>query len=128
MNLAQPTTQVINRIMPAPVRVRQHGAAVVVEVRGEVDLLTAPPLYETLVAMLEYRPPVIVIDLLGVTFFGVSGLITLIEAHDSAGDRSRLRIVAAGRTARRLRLIGMERRIALYPTRDEALADRRLIA
>jgi anti-sigma B factor antagonist len=128
VNLAQPTTQVFNRIMSMTVAVRQYGeAVVVVEVRGEVDLLTAPQLHETLAATLAQGPPVVVIDLLDVTFFGASGLSALIEAQQGTGDRSRLRIVAAGQTARQLRLIGVDQRLGLYPTRDEALAGQRLI-
>jgi anti-anti-sigma factor len=120
--MAQPMTQVMNRITPMTVTVHQHGEATVVEVRGEVDLLTAPRLRETVVAMLDYSPPVVVIDLLEVTFFGTSGFAALIEAQHRAGDRTRMRIAAAGQTTRQMHLIGVHRQLALYPTRDEALA------
>jgi anti-sigma B factor antagonist len=115
-------TQVINRITPMTVTVYQYGEAVVVEVRGEVDLLTAPQLHETLVAVLACGPPVVVADLLDVDFFGGSGLAALLGAQDRTGDQRRLRVAAAGPTARLLRLFGVDRRLALYPTRDEALA------
>jgi anti-anti-sigma regulatory factor len=64
----------------------------------------------------------VVVDLLGTSFFGASGLAALIEAQHRAGDLTRLRIAAPGRVTRQLRLIGVDRRLACYPTRDEALA------
>jgi anti-anti-sigma factor len=123
--MAQPITQVMSPFTPMTVTVHQHGEAVVVEVRGEVDLLTAPRLHQTLVAILEPGPPVVVIDLLEVNFFGASGLATLIEAQHRTGNRIRLRVAAAGQATRQLNLIGMDRRLALYPTRGEALAGHR---
>jgi anti-anti-sigma factor len=121
-SVTQPMTQVMNRITPMTVTVHQHGEATVVEVRGEVDLLTAPRLRETVVAMLDHEPPVVVIDLLEVGFVGTAGFAALIEAQHRTGDRTRLRIAAPARMTRQLQLIGVDRRLACYPTRDEALA------
>jgi anti-sigma B factor antagonist len=103
-------------------RVHQHGGDVVVEVRGEIDLLTAPRLHETVRAVLERQPPVLVIDLLAVGFLGVPGLATLLDIQHRAGERTRLRVAAGPAIRRSLCFTGLDRRFALYPTVEDAMA------
>jgi anti-sigma B factor antagonist len=105
----------------SPTAVPWHGATVVIEVDGELDLLTAPRLRDLVAMVLERQPPVLVIDLLAVTFLGVSGLATLIDARQWAGERTRLRVVVAGPTTRLLRLTGMDRHLTICPTLADAL-------
>src|ERR1700716_1449899 len=104
-----------------PTAVPRHGVTVVIEVHGELDLLTAPRLRDMVMMVLERQPPLLVIDLLAVTFLGVSGLAALIEARQGAGERTRLRVVAAGPATRLLRLTGMDRHLSLCPTLADAL-------
>jgi anti-sigma B factor antagonist len=104
-----------------PATVRRCGATVVIEVHGELDLLTAPRLLDTVTMVLERQPPVVVIDLLAVTFLGVSGLAALIDARQWAGQRTRLRVVATGPAIRLLRLTGMDRHVPLCPNLADAL-------
>ena len=59
---------------------RSNGTAVVA-VRGELDLYTAPQLWETLDAAIAGTPHELVIDLSDVTFVDSSGLSVLIRAH-----------------------------------------------
>jgi len=103
-------------------RVHQHGDDVVVEVRGEIDMLTAPRLHETVGTVLERRPPVLVIDLLAVSFVGVPGLATLLDIQRRAGERTRLRVAAGPVIRRTLSFTGVDRRFALYPTVEDATA------
>jgi anti-sigma B factor antagonist len=103
-------------------RVHQHGGDVVVEVRGEIDLLTAPRLHEAVRAVLERQPPVLVIDLLAVGFLGVPGLATLLDIQHRVGERTRLRVAAGPAIRRSLCFTGLDRRFALYPTVEEAMA------
>ena len=107
---------------PMTVTVHRLDAATVVTVRGDVDLLTAPRLHETMIVLLCSEPPVIVIDLLATTFFGVSGLAVLTDAHHLTGHRTQLRLAVAGQLGRQLRLSGVDHQIPVYPTRAEALA------
>ncbi len=59
---------------------RDNGTAVV-SVRGEVDLYTAPRLWETLDAAIAGTPAELVIDLSAVTFLDSTGLNVLVQAH-----------------------------------------------
>jgi len=118
----QPALDVLAPPAPMTVTVHQLDAGTVVNVRGDVDLLTAPRLHETVIVLLWSEPPVIVIDLLATTFFGVSGLAALADAHHLTGHRTQLRLAAAGQLSRQLRLSEVDHQIPVYPTRAEALA------
>jgi len=59
---------------------RSNGQAVV-RVHGEIDLYTAPQLWETLDAAIAGTPHELVIDLSDVTFLDSSGLAVLVRAH-----------------------------------------------
>ena len=59
---------------------RTNGTAVVA-VRGDVDLYTAPRLWETIDAAIAGTPHELVIDLSGVSFLDSSGLSVLVKAH-----------------------------------------------
>jgi len=59
---------------------RSNGQAVVA-VRGELDLYTAPRLWETIDAAIAATPHELVIDLTDVTFLDSSGLSVLVRAH-----------------------------------------------
>jgi anti-sigma B factor antagonist len=99
-----------------------NGDTVVLEVDGEVDMLTAPLLRDAVTKSLQDRPQVLVLDLLAVRFLGSSGLAILIEAKQLAGEHTRLRIVADGPTTRRpLHITGLDQQFALYSTREDAL-------
>ena len=60
--------------------IRSNGQAVV-RVHGEVDVYTAPQLWETLDAAIAGTPHELVIDLSDVTFLDSSGLAVLVRAH-----------------------------------------------
>jgi anti-sigma B factor antagonist len=59
---------------------RSNGTAVVA-VRGEVDLYTAPRLWEAIDAAMAGTPRELVIDLSGVTFLDSTGLNVLVQTH-----------------------------------------------
>jgi anti-sigma B factor antagonist len=61
------------------VSVRPHGAATIIEVRGEVDLYSSPRLREPIVAATRAKAPRIVVDLSGVAYMDSSGVATLVE-------------------------------------------------
>jgi anti-anti-sigma factor len=107
----------------ATVSVHDQGDVVVVEVVGEVDLLSAPQLRDTVIAVLANEPQIVVIDLLEVSFLGSSGLAALMEAEQRAGEHTELRVVADGAvTLRPLQVTALDRHLSVYPTRDDALA------
>ena len=59
---------------------RSNGQAVV-RVHGEIDVYTAPQLWETIDAAIAGTPHELVIDLSDVTFLDSSGLAVLVRAH-----------------------------------------------
>jgi len=94
------------------------------DVHGEVDTLTAPPLEQALRELLadpgEHR---LVVDLGGVTFLASSGLAALIRAaHRAAEDNRRLRLVATSRSVRRpLQITGSDQLFDMYDDATAAL-------
>ncbi|WP_199430645.1 STAS domain-containing protein [Qaidamihabitans albus] len=104
------------------VAVEEHGSAIVLGVAGELDLLTAPKLQDELTRALDQRPQTLVIDLSKVEFMGSAGLSVLVVAHRTAGEHTKLRLVAHGNaTFRPLRLTGLDQAIPVYRSSDEAL-------
>ncbi|WP_083921513.1 STAS domain-containing protein [Actinopolyspora halophila] len=104
-----------------------HGRTAVLVITGEVDMVTAPRVQEKLTSTLEEnRPPVLVVDLEHVDFFASAGLSALVAAYQQAGESTSLRVVAGNSaTARPLRVTALDRKIAVYSSREEALsADR----
>jgi anti-sigma B factor antagonist len=59
---------------------RTNGTAVVA-VTGEVDLYTAPRLWDALDSAIAATPRQLIVDLSGVTFLDSSGLNVLVRAH-----------------------------------------------
>jgi anti-anti-sigma factor len=102
--------------------VHEHDQAIVVEVCGALDLLTAPRLRETMLTVLTQRPVLLVIDLSAVNFLSSAGMSVLVETQYLAGHQVRLHVVAAGATTLRpLQVTGLNQLLTLYPTREAAL-------
>jgi anti-sigma B factor antagonist len=98
---------------------------VVIEVGGEVDMLTSPQLRVAILEQLEGTPGVelVVLALDDVVFLGTSGLAVLIEVRDSAhrvGVELRLACTAR-RVLRPLAIAGLVPLFDIHPTIEEAL-------
>jgi anti-anti-sigma factor len=98
------TAQVTSALGPFHLSVvRRPGAAVVVRVYGELDAFTVPVLETALLTELDACPKLLVVDLAGVTWFGVSGLIALVDVQEvAAATGASVRIAGAGPSVRRL--------------------------
>jgi anti-sigma B factor antagonist len=99
---------------------------VVIEVGGEVDMLTSPQLRSAVLDQLEPETGVelVVLDLDGVTFLGTSGLAVLIEVREAAhtaGVELRLACTAR-RVLRPLTIAGLIPLFDIHDTIDRALA------
>jgi len=96
-----PITVPILAIQPMSIAVQQVGLnATVLRVCGEVDLLTAPMLQAEVDKQLMLPRLIVVIDLSGTTFFGVSGVAVLLEIRDRvAHTATSLRLVQRSRAA-----------------------------
>ncbi|WP_158883522.1 STAS domain-containing protein [Amycolatopsis anabasis] len=105
------------------VAAQRCGAAIVLRVAGEVDLVTAPELEEALIRAQHAHPEILVVDLSEVTFLGSVGLEVLFGSHLRVTPRTQLRIVAPSRaTWRPLEITGLGTELAVYPNLDEALS------
>jgi stage II sporulation protein AA (anti-sigma F factor antagonist) len=98
--------------------------ATVARVCGEIDLLTAPILRAALDEQFDSSPPVLVIDLNGVTFLGACGVEVLIEASERAARAATaLRLVYRTRAvARPLEVLDLDGLFARYLELVAALA------
>ncbi|MGW5720001.1 STAS domain-containing protein [Amycolatopsis sp. NPDC003865] len=103
---------------------RPGGETEVLEVAGEVDLLSVEVLDDALAAALARRPALLVIDLTAVSFLASVGMTVLLKAHRDAGDGTKLRVVTPGRSTvgRALELTGLTEALAVAATRADALS------
>jgi anti-sigma B factor antagonist len=114
----------IPELQPIGIAVHQVGADVtVVHVCGELDLLTAPMLQAEVDKHLKPPPPVLVMDLTGITFFGASGIAVLLDARNrTARAATSLRLVNRTRVvARPLELLHLNLLFRTYPDLAGAL-------
>jgi anti-sigma B factor antagonist len=98
---------------------------VVLEVGGEVDMLTSPQLRAAVLEQFETEGVQLVVLVLdGVTFLGTSGLAVLIEVREAAhaaGVELRL-VCTARRVLRPLTIAGLVPLFDVHETLDRALA------
>jgi anti-sigma B factor antagonist len=78
------------------VDVHENGEVVSVALAGELDISETPTVQQTLLALEERRPPVLVMDLRGVTFLDSSGLRLILEADLRARRAGRRLAVVRG--------------------------------
>jgi anti-sigma B factor antagonist len=96
----------------------------VVSVAGEVDVATAPELRDRLLEVISGDPPLLVVDLLDVTFIDSTALAVLIEAlKQSDAKGAVMRIVASEpRILKVFSITGLTEIFAIRSTRQEAIA------
>jgi anti-sigma B factor antagonist len=103
---------------------KRESGAIVLRVSGEIDLVTAPQLEESVTQALAQRPKVLVVDLTGVGFLASAGMSVLVAAHNMAGETTDMRLVASGSaTLRPMELTGLAKALQIHPTLNEALDD-----
>lgn len=96
--------------------------AVVVKVRGEIDLLTAPGLARRLITAACAKPAHdILVDLSTVEFLGAAGIQALVDAHRLCVRRGiRFGLLnPSPRVLRPLRLLGLDHTIPIHSPFDE---------
>ncbi|WP_219412646.1 STAS domain-containing protein [Pseudonocardia nigra] len=96
---------------------------VVIEVAGEVDMLTSPQLRGAVLEQFEAGAGLVVLGLDGVTFLGTSGLAVLIEVREAAQNTGvTLRLACtARRVLRPLTIAGLIPLFDIHDTVDQAL-------
>lgn len=100
----------------------EYGGHPVVFVYGEIDVLTAPRLHETLHEVIAESPRSLLVDMANVTFIDSTGLGTLVVAHRHLEERGgRLRLVSVPpAVAQVLEVTGLTNRFEVYPDMDAA--------
>ncbi|CCQ13496.1 Anti-sigma factor antagonist [Rhodococcus sp. AW25M09] len=94
---------------------------VILAVSGELDLVTAPDLSESVALVLEKSPTAVVIDLSDVGFLASAGMSLLASTHQQLGGGAGFAVVADGpATGRPLTLVGLDEVFGIYATVDEA--------
>jgi anti-sigma B factor antagonist len=103
----------------------EHGRRAVVAAAGEIDLVSSPRLRTAIAAALESGAQEVCVDLCDTTFMDSSGLHVLLDAHRIAEEeRRRLTIVCPlGNVRRVFDLIGLDKSLRLYESRDAAERD-----
>lgn len=97
----------------------------VIEVGGEVDMVTSPHLRTAVLDQYSAGTELVVLDLDGVTFLGTSGLAVLIEVREAAhaaGVELRLACTAR-RVLRPLSIAGLVPLFDIHDTTAQALAE-----
>lgn len=96
-----------------------------VTVRGEVDMGTAPALTAKVTEELSHGGRTVVLDMSGVTFFGVSGLTSLLDASSLARRTGKTLVLTACSPAvlRMLNLTRTRHWIADHHSGQEKLVD-----
>jgi anti-sigma B factor antagonist len=96
--------------------------AVVLTVRGDVDMLTAPSLEQALTAAVDEKPAALVVDLSRVDFLASAGLAALAGAMQQCGEQITLKVVAHQRTVLRpLEITGLDSQLQVCSSQAEAL-------
>ncbi|MET8654000.1 MULTISPECIES: STAS domain-containing protein [Nocardia] len=96
------------------------GSTAVLTVSGEVDVASAPQLQSAIDEALREQPPVLVVDLSGVGFFGSAGLSVLLVATEAAPSGG-LRVVASDQVRRPIEVTGLDKLLAVFDTLDRAV-------
>ena len=96
--------------------------ACVVDVAGEVDLVSAPALKAALLELLGRGVTGFVVNLAGVDHMDSTGLSVLVGIQRRLPERGWIRIVGACPRVRRVfELTGLDRAFELYPTLEDAM-------
>jgi len=112
--------------MALTVGLETRDAGVVIELAGELDLATAPVIEEAIADAEAARPPLLVLDLRGLTFMDSTGL-RIVLAADAAARREarRLVVVRGPDPVHRVFLVALlDRRLEIVDEREAAFDGR----
>lgn len=82
-----------------------------------------PEFREEIARCLKAAPPILVLDLAGISFFGSAGLSALVEAQDRAVPDTVVRVVANQRAVRRpIEMTALDKVLSVFLSVDEAVS------
>jgi anti-sigma B factor antagonist len=110
--------------MTVEITTNRVGTTAVVTPHGDIDLVTSPEFRTAVHAAVDEGADAMVIDLSDAGFLDSTALGVLVSVHRRLGDR--LTLAAARPAVRRLlEVTQLTTVLRLYPSVDEALADRK---
>lgn len=103
---------------------RAHDGYIVIELRGELDVVTVPALKTRLHSLLDGSVPRLILDLSGLTFIDSAALNALVIADRRARQLGVVLALAGPQriVARVLSLTALDRHFPVYPTVADAAA------
>ena len=110
--------------MDVSVTSRQSGDRTVIEVKGEIDVYTAPVLREEISTLVDADHTTIVVDLTQVSFMDSTGLGVLVGAlkkvRTLGGDLAL--VISEEKILKVFRITALTQVFSIHPSLDEALA------
>ncbi|WP_071812698.1 STAS domain-containing protein [Lentzea guizhouensis] len=95
----------------------------VVSLTGEIDMMSFAPVTSRLAALLDRKPPALVVDLREVRFFGSGGIRTLVETQNTADELGvRFGVVSDSRIVLRpLEMTAVDQLLLIFGSVDNAV-------
>lgn len=104
--------------------VANYDGVSVLEVSGEIDLVTTPTLAGAISEAAAAKPAALVIDLSAVELLGSTGLTLLVTSHEKVSKSTPFAVVAQRPATRRpIQLTGLDQTFLMYSSLREALID-----
>jgi anti-sigma B factor antagonist len=105
------------------IETRRDGPAVVIAVRGELDLSSSPSLRDELARAHEAGAELVIVDLRELAFMDSTGLSVVVKAHQHAVDNGRrFAVVRGGKQVERLlSLTGVDERLTVVEQPEQLL-------
>ncbi|WP_185981771.1 STAS domain-containing protein [Skermania sp. ID1734] len=98
------------------------GSVTVLQLCGDLDLLTSPELKAAIQSRIGADPATIIVDLTDLAFLSCSGIAVLIDTYSKITSGTRFLVVADGPVTRRpMHLIGVDEQLHMHTTLSEAL-------
>ncbi|MDZ7918263.1 MAG: STAS domain-containing protein [Rhodococcus sp. (in: high G+C Gram-positive bacteria)] len=111
-----------NELLGIDITSEVRDAAIVLRVKGEVDLATASDLAHRIERAVRASPVAVIVDLSGVTFLASVGMTVLISARRRADCSTSLVVVASGPTTEGpMHMVGLDAAIPIFTDVGSAL-------
>ena len=95
----------------------------IIALTGEIDMMSSAPVTSRLTALLDRKPPALVVDLREVRFFGSEGIRALVEAQAQADELGiKFGVVSDSKAVLRpLQMTAVDKILLLFADVDDAV-------
>jgi anti-sigma B factor antagonist len=104
------------------VATRNKHEAIIVSIKGDVDLYSSPEVRKVIIGLAEKKTPVIMVDLSHVSYMDSSGVATLVEGLQQAGKyKGKFKLFGLHMPVREVfELSRLDKVFEIYPNEDAA--------